>query len=138
MLDNTQPERTLGDDRFGLKLVDQRASNSSIPVVRQNQKIRKTNFATALNDDHPADRLLIQKNEPVIQSRRDHRVVTFKASVYQRDQLVALRVIQISVLERFQLGQIEQARQERLVVGSNRAECQDLTQRRLPVLVQQI
>ena len=138
MLGNPQPERPLGDNRFGLQLADQRASDSSVPVLRQNQKIRKTNFASALNDDYPTDRRLIQKNEPIIQSRRHHRVVTLKASVYQRDQLVALRVIQICVLERFQLGQIEQTRHERVVVSSNRAQCQDLTQRQLPVLVQQI
>ena len=104
MLGNPQPERPLGDNRFGLKLADQRASDSSIPVLRQNQKIRKTNFASALNDDYPTDRRLIQKNEPIIQSRRHHRVVTLKASVYQRDQLVALRVIQICVLEAFPTG----------------------------------
>jgi hypothetical protein len=138
MLDHTQPERTLRDDRFGLQLADQRASDSSVPVLRQNQQIRQTNFATALNDDHPTDRLLIQNHEPSIQSCRNHRVVTLKASVYERDQLVALRVVQICVLERFQLGQIEQTRKERLVVSSDRAQCQDLTQRRLPVLVQQI
>ena len=138
MLGNPQPERPLGNHRFGLKLADQRASDTSVPVLRQNQKIRQTNFASALNDDYPTDRRLIQKNEPIIQSRRHHGVVTLKASVYQRDQLVALRVIQICVLERFQLGLIEQTRQERVVVSSNRAQCQNLTQRQLPVLVQQI
>ena len=85
MLGNPQPERPLGDNRFGLKLADQRASDSPVPVLRQNQKIRKMNFASALNDDYPTDRRLIQKNEPIIQSRRHHRVVTLKASVYQRD-----------------------------------------------------
>ena len=137
MLGNQQPERPLGDNRFGLKLADQRASDSSIPVLRQNQKIPKTNFASALNDDHPTDRRLVQKNEPIIQSRRHNRVVTLKASVYQRDQLVALRVIQICVPERLQLSQIEQTRQERVIVSSNWAQCQDLTQRQLPVLAQQ-
>jgi hypothetical protein len=36
------------------------------------------------------------------------------------------------------LSQIEQPRQERIVVSSNGAQCQDLAQRQLPVLVQQI
>jgi hypothetical protein len=93
ILDYTQPKRTLGDNRLGLKLADQRAPDSSVPVLRQNQKIRKTNFASALNNDHPTYRLLIQKNKPIIQSRRSRRVVTLKASVNQRDQLIALQVI---------------------------------------------
>ena len=74
MLGNPQPERPLGDNRFGLKLADQRASDTSVPVLRQNQKIRQTNFASALNDDYPTDARLIQKNEPIIQSRRHHGV----------------------------------------------------------------
>jgi len=63
MLGYTEPERAFGDHRFSLKLADQRAPNSSVPVVRQDQKISEANFLTALQNNYTPARCVIQNNK---------------------------------------------------------------------------